>query len=119
MANPPILGQRPESGNPLIYLANAMEKLEGPLKEIAHNTRPDATAILPHRYAVTVAQIQDIGKVWGSFCLACSDSAAEYIYPCRLEPDEPIKPPRFFTIGQPYTTNMAGEVVPDDASSGD
>jgi hypothetical protein len=119
MSNPPILGQRPETNNPLLILAGAMEKLEQPLKEIAHNTRPDATAVLPHRYGVTVAQTQDHGKVWGSFCLACSDSAAEFIFPCRLEPDEPIKPPQFFTIGQAWTTNMIGELVPDEASTTD
>ena len=52
----PVIGKSDQPNNPLLLLANVMERVIEPLREIAANTRPDASAVLPHRYAVTVVQ---------------------------------------------------------------
>lgn len=107
----PVIGKSDQPNNPLLLLANVMERVIEPLREIAANTRPDASAVLPHRYAVTVVQDPSQGKVWGSFCLACTSEADEFIYPCKIEPDEPIKPPAFFTVDGVFEPDHLGRLL--------
>lgn len=106
----PILGRGgPENRNPLLVLADAANALLKPLEQIANNTRPDATAVLPHVYAFVGVTDEHQGKMWGSVCLACTDTYGSYVYPCAIS-DEPVKPPRFFTVGDVFDPDSAGRM---------
>ena len=103
-------GQPAQSGNPLKALTDALDRLQPVIEGIERNTRPDASAVLPHRYGLSIAHDPGQGKVWGAFCLACSSEASEYVWPCRLDPDEALKPPNFFSVGDVYIPDDSGRL---------
>ena len=64
---------------------------------------------LPHKYGLEVANdAGGHGKMWGAFCLACSFDNEAYVYPCQVNPEEQIKPPQFFTIGDVFIIDEVG-----------
>lgn len=105
----PILGRPEGTNNPLVVLNQHLSQITEVLAQIATNTRPDATAILPHVYVVARNDDPQQGAMWGSFCLACTDSAGNYVFPCAVVQD-PIHPPAFFTIGDVYIPDDAGRM---------
>jgi hypothetical protein len=107
----PVLSREGGTNNPLVVLNNHLEQITAQLSVIARHTAPDATAILPHIYALVQAHDDTHGAVWGSVCVACTDSTGSFIYPCNIEPDVPVKPPRFFTIGDVFDVDKHGRMV--------
>ena len=93
-------------GNPLVILAESIEKsVAEPLRRIADAMDKPAAE---HRYGVAQADLPTHGKVWGSFCVACSALAESFVYPCEQAPEEPIKPPPFFTIDKAFVPRADG-----------
>jgi hypothetical protein len=84
-----------ETNNPLVVLNDHLGAITAAITALA---RP----ALPHTYALAQAELPQHGGVWGAYCVACSDEANGYVYPCRLAPEQPIKPPRFFTVGKAF-----------------
>ena len=85
---------RPDA-NPLLVLAKALDKTNQHLTELVITTRAIASNTKKesrHTYAIDK---RDEG-VWGTYCLACSDAAEEYIYPCKVGGIEP--PPSHISI---------------------
>lgn len=105
--NTPILGDngRPVN-NPLVVLNGHLEAITAQLARIGGPTPP-------HRYAVDVAQDPSgsHGKMWGAYCLACSEAAETYVYPCQMAPEEQIKPPQFFTVGDTFVIDEHGRML--------
>ena len=90
----PGQSHRPDA-NPLLVLAKALDKTNSRLADIAikldqlvDNTKKEGR----HTYAIDK---RDDG-VWGTYCLACSEAAEEYIYPCKVGGIEP--PPSHISI---------------------
>lgn len=107
----PLLGEngRPVN-NPLVILNQHLLAINGALAQIAANTGSPASAM--HRYGVAEAEDKGgHGKVWGSYCIACSEQVSQYVYPCRLAPAELVKPPMFFTIGDVFEVDDEGRMV--------
>lgn len=107
-----IPGRPDGTNNPLLVLAEAITThVAKPLERIAAAAdKADAR----HDYAVAIANIPQHGKVWGTFCTACSAQAEEYVYPCALKPDDPIRPPAFFTIGRALTPRGDGAFIVEE-----
>ena len=84
-------------GNPLVILAETISR-DGadPLKGLGMKAQQD----MEHRYGLDIAELPQHGRVWGSYCIACSALASQYVYPCKNSPEEQLKPPPFFTIGR-------------------
>jgi len=96
-------------GNPLLILADSIEKsLAEPLRKIADSV---STPQHEHAYGVAIAELPQHGKVWGSYCIACSAAEQEYVYPCRQAVDEQVKPPPFFSVGKAYVPRPDGAFV--------
>lgn len=106
-ADVPLLGEngRPVN-NPLVVLNHHLGQITAQLARIGG-------PVPPHRYAVDVAQDPSgaHGKMWGSYCLACSEQAETYVYPCQVSPDEQIKPPQFFTVGDVFVIDEHGRML--------
>lgn len=78
-------------GNPLIILAEAIERQTNVLGAIAANTAPQHA----HQYGLAPA---GDGTLWGTFCMACSEKDQHYVWPCHLEVEtgpNPNRPPHF------------------------
>jgi hypothetical protein len=87
-------------------LADSIEKsLAEPLRRIADSVEAPR---LEHAYGVAIAELPQHGKVWGSYCIACSAAEQEYVYPCSKAPEEQLKPPPFFSIGNAYIPREDG-----------
>ena len=112
----PVLGKGPENQNPLLVLAGAMEGVRGELAKIVENTKPDASAGIPHRYGLTIVETEEFGKMWGSLCIGCTYQVGEFVYPCQVE-DDPLKPPQFFTIGRAFGYSALGVFEPAEQST--
>jgi hypothetical protein len=69
--------------NPLLVLAAALDKTNQHLANISANTKKEG------RHIYAMAETNSGG--WGTYCLACSDAAEEYIHPCNYS--SAIKPP--------------------------
>ena len=96
-------------GNPLLILAESIDtNIAGPLRRIADSMD---TPKHEHAYGVAIADLPQHGKVWGSYCIACSAQAQEYVYPCSQAPDEQLKPPPFFSIGNAYVPREDGAFI--------
>jgi len=79
-----VPGQNRSEPNPLLVLATALDKTNLYLHQISINTAKEAR----HIYA-----LGELGNgEWGSYCLACSDAAQEYIHPCAVLKDHPVPP---------------------------
>lgn len=93
-----VPGQSRSEPNPLLVLATALDKsnqhltaVEGYLAKIATNTKKEAR----HIYAIALRE----PGVWGTYCLACSDEAQEFTYPClRFGEADATKPPSHISI---------------------
>jgi hypothetical protein len=109
MPEVPVIGQPGATNNPLVVLNTHLGEISKQLERIA------GTVSLPHRYALAEANDPGgHGKVWGSFCMACSDAVAEFTYPCRkpeLEMIDTARPPAFFTIGDVFEIDPLGRMV--------
>ena len=76
--------------NPLLVLAAALDKANLYLHQISLNTKKEQR----HIYA-----LGELGNgEWGSYCLACSDSAQEYVHPCVVLKDNPVPPPHISVL---------------------
>lgn len=107
----PVLGEngRPIN-NPLVILNNHLghlEQISHALQNLALNSKP----MLPHVYTQQVVNDPGHGAVWGTFCLACTQEAEEYTYPCKHAPEEQFKPPAFFTIGDVFEPDEHGRLL--------
>ena len=102
-----LLGQNPQTSNPLLILANAIEQQTEVFKEIAKNTAPEGR----HIYA-----LYEAGP--GSFltyCLACSEAEQHFIFPCTHPTKAPTQqPPGTFTVaGGPPRGDVADILTGD------
>lgn len=103
----PILGRGPEgTNNPLVVLNNHLGQMTDLLGIIAAKVSGD----LPHVYVVARQDAEHVGAYWGSFCLACTDEASEFVFPCSKSQD-PIHPPNFFTIGDVLVPDANGRML--------
>ena len=98
-----VPGQSRSEPNPLLVLAVALDKTNqhltgieagigmsmNYLKAIAENTVKETK----HIYALAPRP----GGDWGSYCLACSESAEMYVYPCEKEIDT-VAPPSHIAV---------------------
>lgn len=92
--------------NPLLILADSIEKsVAEPLRVIADALGQPK---LEHAYGVAIADLPQHGKVWGSYCIACSAEVQEYVYPCKHAAEEQLKPPPFFSIGKAFVPREDG-----------
>lgn len=71
--------------NPLLVLATALDKSNQHLAQIVINTKKEDK----HLYAL--AELTD--GSWGTYCLACSEVAEEYVYPCSKHDHTNVAPP--------------------------
>jgi hypothetical protein len=102
-----ILGQDPQSNNPLLILAQAVERQTAVLAQIAENTKKEDR----HTYAV-----DEVGEgSFMSYCLACSETAQRFIYPCE-DPHKapPGAPPSTFTIGGSVPRPPVSDILSGD-----
>ena len=105
----PVLGQT-GTNNPLLILAEQLQTTNAILAKLEMNTRPELRML--HEYTVTAVNDEGgHGRMWGTFCIACSNAAQEYIYPCRVKDEEVIKLPAFFTIDGVFAPDGGGRMV--------
>lgn len=109
----PLLGEngRPIN-NPLVVLNNHLGQITEALETIS------ARQSVPHVYTQQIVQDEHHGRMWGTFCLGCSDAAREYVYPCRVQPEEPLKPPAFYTIGDAFMPDEHGRMLRVNSPTG-
>ncbi|MFL5865240.1 MAG: hypothetical protein ACJ780_31485 [Solirubrobacteraceae bacterium] len=101
----PVLGRPEGTNNPLVVLNEHLGNITAALRRLSG---PD----LPHDYAVGVAEDPGgHGKMWGAYCLACSDEVRSFVYPCQRAPEEAVKPPQFFTIGDVFIITEDGAMA--------
>lgn len=100
----PVLGQSQNTGNPLVILNAHLANITEVLGKIA--------SPLPHDYTLAIAEDPGgHGKMWGAYCLACSDAVQSFVYPCQRAPEEALKPPQFFTIGDTFVITEDGRMA--------
>ena len=82
----PILGQNPESNNPLLVLAKAIREANVHLGKMAK--------AMPNKH---VYQLHPAGpNQWMVYCNGCSEDQERYVWPCeKAEPDSPVPPSGF------------------------
>lgn len=97
-----------ETSNPLVVQNEHLASITADVRRIA-----DAMVMSHHNhvYALAQAKLPQHGGVWGAYCVACSDQHSEYVYPCLLRPDEPIKPPPWFTVGKAFVRRDDGSFL--------
>jgi hypothetical protein len=104
----PILGQPEGTNNPLVVLNAHLGNITEQLKRLGG---PE----LPHRYGIAEANDPGgHGRVWGTYCLACSDAVGQFIYPCQMtarERIDSVRPPAFFTVGDVFEIDPLGRMV--------
>lgn len=107
MPEVPVIGAPAQTNNPLVVLNYHLEQITAALQALA-----TPKTGYPHDYALAVAEDKGgHGKMWGSYCLACSEKVERFVYPCQLEPEEAIKPPQFFTIGDVFIVDEHGRML--------
>lgn len=91
-----VPGQNRDQPNPLLVLATALDKTNNHLSEvfkavqrIASNTAKE------NRHLYAMARRDE--STWGTYCLACSESAEQYVYPCEVMANTD-RPPSHITI---------------------
>lgn len=95
--------RRGEAANPLLVLAAAADKTNQHLTGVVLDLGVIATHLkaIVKNTAKEDRHIYAIGRrdesTWGTYCLACSELAQEYVYPCLLAPQED-RPPSHITI---------------------
>lgn len=99
---------RPESNNPLVHLNEGLAKILVGINRIADATEGKSNR---HEYGLAIAELPQHGKVWGSYCSACSAQEESYVYPCKLSSPEAILPPQFFTIDKVFSPRGDGAFV--------
>ena len=96
-----IPGQVPDTSNPLLVLATAIEKQTMSLERVLHSFSKslDDAAERKHHYAL--AQVSNDN--WGTYCYACSDEAMDFIYPCVkfTSADRPAPPSTIAVLPDP------------------
>lgn len=102
-----VLGKGPESANPLVMLAEVMERQNGILSQIATNTAPEAR----HIYA-----LHPVGKdTFLTYCLACSEPVNSPIYPCEDPAQAPPQgPPGTFTVSPDLAVSQRPDILSGD-----
>jgi hypothetical protein len=90
-----LLGQ--PQGNPLLILASALTEVtvqlgvaNQHLGAIATNTAKE------NKHVYSLAPMQN--GLWGTFCIACSDDAQDYVFPCLVLTDRPTPPSHIGSI---------------------
>jgi hypothetical protein len=104
----PVLGQSGQNNNPLLVLAQAIATTNSILTRMEVNIRP--TPHFTHEYTCQIVNDELQGRVWGTFCIACSHEAGNYVYPCAVRADEPVKLPAFFTIDGVFSPDELGRM---------
>jgi hypothetical protein len=111
MPEVPVIGQPAATNNPLVVLNAHLAEITAALRAL---NAPKA-AVYPHRYGIAEANDPGgHGRVWGAYCLACSQDADEYVYPCQVPAHEmldTVRPPAFFTVGDVFEIDDKGRMV--------
>ena len=101
----PIVGRPEGTNNPLVVLNEHLGAITQQLARIGGPTPP-------HTYGLEIAEDPGgHGKMWGAYCIACSEAAEHYVYPCQRAPEEQLKPPQFFTIGDVFIIDESGRML--------
>lgn len=83
--------------------AVALAELPVHLRQIGISLQRLADQNERHHYTLAPARTKESGEqVWGVFCLACSDKARDYVWPCEQKADRVDSedhPPQFLVAG--------------------
>lgn len=100
----PVLGRDEGSKNPLVVLANVMERQTQVLAQIAENTAKEGR----HIYAYEEVQ----PGMWMGYCLACSEAAKRFVHPCLDAQKAPTSAP-------PASFEYTASTTPSSPLNGD
>ena len=92
-----VPGQARRDPNPLLVLATALDKTNNHLGEIMRATQRIATNTkIEARHIYALEKRDEL--TWGTYCLACSEEAKTYVYPCEQWAEPADTPPSHISV---------------------